>query len=206
MEININDENFFYQESAEDIVDSIIDLFEQGVTNFESYEQWPYTKKIVDEDEDVHHFNWYLDVARSDSKDFVYSLFGLAGRDFCDEPSITVTIVLPKGKHQKSVKLKRHELFDVVSHELHHLAQNIENNHQERKSDYSGKLSYLMDPYEIEAFHIGIRAHSALSDKSFEEIAEDYIRSTWSKGTQDQIITVVQAWKNTDFQVFNKNK
>ena len=206
MNINIKDKEFFYQEVAEPIVNKILSLMKEGVKDFESYASWIYTNPISSEEENFSHFNWRMKIVRSDSKDFNYSFFGLAGRDYCDEPSISITIVLPKGKHQKSIKLRRPELYDVVSHELHHLAQNMESNHYARDWEESNaSLAYLLDPYEIEAFHIGIRAQSALSGRCFDDIAKGYIRSIGYKVTEEQIDMIVSKWKNTDFPAFKLN-
>ena len=206
MVINIHNKDFFYQEAAETIVDSMFQLFDQGIDQFESYEIWPYNVPISSEEEDYRHFNWTLTVARSDSKNFDYDLFGIAGRDYADEPSIGITIVLPKGKHRKNIEIKRSDLFDVVAHELHHLAQNIDNNSHMRNSAYTGKMAYLLDPYEVEAFHIGVRANSKLSGRTFEEVAQDYIRRTWPEASEQQVEKVYTAWKDTDFPAFQKNK
>ena len=129
----------------------------------------------------------------------------LAGRDYFDEPSIGITIVLPKGRHQRKVSIDRAELFDVVSHELHHLAQNIENNTYSRRSSEKGRLSYFLDPFEIEAFHIGIRAHSSLTGKSFREVALAYLKKTWPDAAVEQIERVINAWLNADFGAFHAN-
>ena len=205
--MNIHDKNFFYQDAAESVVDSIISLFNQGIKDFESYDIWPYDIAISSEAEDYRHFNWRYDVCRaeSDDVDFVYDFFGLAGRDCYDEPSINITIVLPKRKHQKKVVINRAELFDVVTHEMHHLAQNIENNSFDRRPKEDGKLSYFLDPFEIEAFHVGIRAHSALSGRSFDDIAREYITKSWAEGTLKEIEKVIKAWKSTDFGAFENN-
>jgi len=211
MVISIEEEGFFYQENAAVIVDSIIELFESGIKSFESYDQWQYDVPISSLEESYTHFNWYFEVSRAVVSDitFEYSFFGLAGRDYFDEPSITITIVIPKGKHQKKIKIDRAELFDVVAHELHHLAQNMENNSYDRSLKHTGEnasLSYLLDPYEIEAFHIGIRAQSQLSGKSFELIASSYIKEAWKETTQEHIDLIINAWKTTSFPVFKQNQ
>ena len=204
--MNINDPEFFYQDTASTVVDSIISLFNQGIKKFESYDQWVYDVPISNEEEDYRHFNWRYEVCRSETKeDFEYDFFGLAGRDYYDEPSIEIRIVLPRGRHQKKVLLDRAELFDVVAHELHHLAQNIENNSYNKKTSEKGRLSYFLDPYEIEAFHIGIRAHAALTGKSFREVASKYIKKSWEEGTDAQIERVLDAWMNTKFGAFANN-
>ena len=211
MVISIEEEGFFYQENAAVIVDSIIELFESGIKSFESYDQWQYDVPSSSLEESYTHFNWYFEVSRAVVSDitFEYSFFGLAGRDYFDEPSITITIVIPKGKHQKKIKIDRAELFDVVAHELHHLAQNMENNSYDRSLKHTGEnasLSYLLDPYEIEAFHIGIRAQSQLSGKSFELIASSYIKEAWKETTQEHIDLIINAWKTTSFPVFKQNQ
>ena len=175
--MDIHDQNFFYQEAAEDVVTSILGLCKQGIKSFESHECWPYAIPISTDEEDYRHFNWKFEVFRSDElSDEAYDLIGFAGRDCFDEPSIEIGVVLPKGKHQKKTDLCRASLFDVVCHELHHLAQNIDNNHYSRPSKEEGKISYFLDPFEIEAFHIGTRAHAAMSGLEFDEIARSYVR------------------------------
>lgn len=207
--MNILDKEFYYQDTASVIVDSILSLISQGVKNFESYESWIYTAPLSYEEE-YSHFNWRYNVCRIDDKNWVtesgYDLYGLAGKDFCDEPSIEISVAIPKGKHQKRINFDRSELFDVVAHELHHLAQNIEGNCYPRPdNNHSGRLSYLLDPYEVEAFHIGIRARSALTGRSFESIAYDYISKSWPEGDKNQIEEVIKEWKNTDFPAFRNN-
>lgn len=204
--MDIHDQDFYYQDAAEVIVDSILSLFRQGVKNFESYEIWPYNIPISSEEEDYRHFNWRYEVCRSSAdEDFKYDFFGTAGRDCFDEPSIDVTIVIPPKRHQKKVVINRAELFDVVSHEIHHLAQNIENNCFDRRVKEVGRLSYFLDPFEIEAFHIGTRARSRLTGESFESIAFEYVRKSWPDGTSEQVKKVVDAWKHTKFKAFLNN-
>ena len=89
MNIDINDPNFFYQDVAGPIVNKVLDLMNEGVKEYEAYSPWPYNTSISNKEENYKHFNWRMEVVRSDSKDFIYSFFGLAGRDYCDEPSIT---------------------------------------------------------------------------------------------------------------------
>ena len=207
MEININDEGFFYQETAEIIVEQVLSCFQNNVKNFEDFYQWEYNVPISSEEEDHHHFNFYFRIVRADTKDedFQYAFFGSAGRDFCDEPSIDLNVLIPKGKHQNKVKIDRNELFDVIAHELHHLAQNNDNNTYRNDKLYSGKMAYLLDPCEIEAFHIGIRARIFLTGRTFEDIGLEYMDMIWPEGSQEDKNTVINEWKNTDFPVFNQN-
>jgi len=207
MELNINDSGFFYQDTAKIIVDKILECFKNNEKHHEDYVIWDYPIPISDEEENYHHVNWYFKIVRADTKekDFKYSFFGSAGRDFCDEPSIDISIVIPKGKHQNKIRIDRSELFDVVSHELHHIAQNTESNSFYKENKHKGRLAYFLDPLEIEAFHIGIRAQSSLSGKIFEDIAQKYLDDAWPEGSQIDKDIVIKAWKNTDFPVFNQN-
>lgn len=209
MIIDINDASFFYQDTAADIVNSILNLMKSGVKEHESYAAWNYDIPISDEEEKYVHFNWYFSIDRIDEMAFPfckkYDIIGSAGRDYFDEPSIEITIILCKGLHQKKIEILYAELFDVVAHELHHIAQNIDNNHYDYLLKEEGKLSYFLDPSEIEAFHIGIRAHAYLSDRSFEEIATSYIQITWPAGTESEILRVVKAWKETTFPIYQQN-
>ena len=204
--MNIYDDNFFYQETAEPIVDSILMLLSQGIQSFESYEQWLYDAPLSSEEENYQHFNWRFSVLRTnDAPEWNYDIIGFAGRDCFDEPSVEVGIILPKGKHQKKIKIKRAELFDVVSHEILHLAQNIENSVFHRNKKEKGKLSYFLDPFEIEAFHVGIRAQSKLANLKFEDVARSYLRRSWPEGDCHDIDRVVTAWKDTKFEAFQSN-
>jgi len=205
MKINILDKNFFYREMAEEITESILELNHLSIKRFENYAQWLYDISISEDD--VKFINWTMSVVRSDNLDADYDIVGSAGRDETDEPAIDIIIVLPKNAHQKKTKIKYAELFEVVAHELHHLAQNIENNTLNRATEEKGRLSYLLDPFEIEAFHIGIRAQSALTGESFNNIARNYITKS-SKGinmTSSDIERVIHAWENTTFPAFNIN-
>jgi len=210
MTLDINDKSFFYQEVANDIVNSILMLMNDGIKDYESYSLWNYNIPISDVEEKYTHFNWYFSISRMNKTEFPwlrkYDILGSAGRDYFDEPSIDVNIILEKGCHQKKIEIEHAELYDVVSHELHHIAQNIDNNHYSYLTKEKGKLAYLLDPYEIEAFHIGIRAQSNLSGKTFEEIAKNYIQLTWPFGTETDILRIIKAWKETSFPIFQQNQ
>ncbi len=206
--MEINDKNFFYQDAAEPIVDSILSLMSQGIKDFESYDHWPYDISISDAEDDHRHFNWSFSVCRARDEfvnDLVYDIVGSAGKDCFDEPSIAIAIVIPSGKHQKKINVNRNELFDVVSHELHHIAQNIDSNVYQKNTIETGRLSYFLDPFEIEAFHIGTRAQARLTGESFFDIANKYLQKAWPEGTSNEIERVIKAWQATDFPAFNQN-
>jgi len=209
MIIDINDKDFFYQDTARDIVDAILGFMNDGIKDFESYSFWNYNIPISDNEEVHTHFNWYFSVSRSEKLDFSdnkrYDILGSAGRDHFDEPSIDITVVLEKGQHQKKIEIEYAELFDVVAHELHHIAQNIDNNYFSYLAKEKGKLCYLLDPYEVEAFHIGIRAQANLSGKTFEEVANAYIQLTWPHCSKSDMLRIVKTWKDTTFPIFQQN-
>ena len=180
-------------------------LKEANIKNFENYSEWVYDVPISEEH--AEYINWTMNIARSRDLEADYDIIGSAGRDENDEPSLSITIVLPSNVHQNKVKIKYAELFDVVAHELHHIAQNIDNNEYPRSTNEKGKLSYLLDPFEIEAFHIGIRAQSMLTGNDFEAIARDYIERSCKhlEITKEDVTRVITAWKNTDFPAFRQN-
>ena len=206
MEIKILDENFFYSDMAEGITESILMLNQQSIKSFENYSEWLYDVSISEDD--AKFINWTMNVVRSSELSVSYDIIGSAGRDETDEPSIDITIVLPEKVHQNKIKIKYDELFEVVAHELHHLAQNIDNNSFSRETGEKGRLNYLLDPFEIEAFHIGIRAQSALTGRSFDKIAREYItKSSAGAGISlEDIERVINTWENTSFPAFMQNK
>ena len=54
MTIDINDKSFFYQEAANDIVNSILMLMNDGIKDYESYSLWNYNIPISDVEESIH--------------------------------------------------------------------------------------------------------------------------------------------------------
>lgn len=206
--MDIHNSNFFYQEAAEPVVESILALMNQGVKEFESYDIWPYDVPISDPEDNHNHFNWRFSVCRAEedfSSALKYDIIGSAGRDCFDEPSISIGIIIPRGKHQKKILVDRAELFDVVSHELHHIAQNIDNNTYQKNIKETGRLTYFLDPFEIEAFHVGIRAQSCFSGRSFRSIARDYLRRAWPECRKEDLERIVYTWENTSFPAFAQN-
>tara|TARA_B100000900_G_C20577050_1_gene715775 strand:+ start:609 stop:1244 length:636 start_codon:yes stop_codon:yes gene_type:complete len=203
--MNINDKSFFYEDTVSVIAESILGLMSHSVKSFETHERWDYNIPIADDLEGMLYFNWRMAVHRVEGLKAKYDLQGYAGRDCFDEPSIDINIILPKGVHQKKVKIDRCDLFEVVAHEIHHLAQNIENNAFSRNRALSARMSYFLDPCEIEAFHIGVRASSSVSGRSFEETARKYLNAVYPAASNEELNLIVHTWKNTKFELFQSN-
>ncbi len=198
MEININSSDFYYQEISEPLTDQVLDLIKSNCKEFFDYFSWVYNHPIDNEGRPV---GFKLKVVRSESQILRgYDIWGSAGFDECAELSIWITIVIPPRVWQKNIVIDRAELLGTISHELHHIAQSLQNLDLENKE--SGKLKYFLDPCEIEAFHIGVRAQSKLSGIAFSSLAKKYLTLA-APGLERQCIDrVVDAWRTTEFPLF----
>ena len=201
MKIDIQNENFFYQDVSFPIADVILKAFKENCKVLFDYHQWNYDHPI---DSDDPILNYKLNVIRSDfdtsKKD--YDIWGSAGLDESCELSIWITVVIPPRKWQKNIEIDRSELVGTIAHEIHHIAQSMMKENNEKVEDK--KFSYFLDPMEVEAFRVGFRAQSVISGIPFDIIATDYLKSAGSeKLSHDDIIHVVNKWKNTDYPIFN---
>tara|TARA_Y100000593_G_scaffold84258_1_gene159457 strand:+ start:1084 stop:1707 length:624 start_codon:yes stop_codon:yes gene_type:complete len=202
MRIKINDRSFFYQDMAANIAESINSLLKNNTKEYFDYCSWIYDHPIDSEDSFV---NWTLKVLRSKEMNAKYDIWGSAGmNEFC-EPSIDIAIVLPSKVWQKNVAIKRSELIGTIAHELHHIAQSKANQNTYQKNDSNCQISYFKDPFEIEAFHIGIRAQSIIDDKTFEEVAYSYLSAAGKDIPEKDIFEIISQWKNTDFSIFKSS-
>ena len=198
MEIDISDSNFFYQDMSVDLANQILDLLQSNCKEYFDYGFWKYNHPIDSDDPLV---GLHLKVVRSTACTSKYDIWATAGLNESAELCVNITVVLPPKVWQKNVCIDRAELIGIISHELHHVAQSncTETFPTNRRKE---KMSYFLDPYEVEAFHIGFRAHSHFSGRSFENLAEQYIRLTASNLTRDEINFVVKTWQETSFEVF----
>lgn len=197
MKIQISSPGFFYQQLAGPITDSIISLMKSNIKSHSDTIDWPYNHIIDDE---YNYVNWNFKLSRSKSLQRSYDIWATAGLDECAEPAIDINVVLPAYVRQKSVAIDRPELFGTVAHELHHIAQNTQSDYAIKRVNSNEVLDYFLDPFEIEAFHIGFRAQSAMSGLIFSDIARHYLRNY--KLTEGSLTKIVEAWQNTDFPIF----
>jgi len=197
VKIQINKPSFFYQHLAGPITDSIISLMKNNIKSHSDTIDWIYNHKIDDE---YNYVNWNFKLSRSKSLQRSYDIWATAGLDECAEPAIDINIVLPAHARQKSIVIDRPELFGTVAHELHHIAQNTQSDYAIKRVSSNKVLDYFLDPFEIEAFHIGFRAQSALSGAIISDIARHYLRNY--KLSESNLTKIVTAWQNTDFPIF----
>jgi hypothetical protein len=64
-------------------------------------------------------------------------------------------------------------------------------------------MNYFMCPAEVEAFHVGYRAESFITGKTMEELMRAYLENYKDELTDEQIETIIVAWLNPTFEVFN---
>ena len=194
--------DFFYDEVSRPITDQIIRSIKSGQKHFDDYIFWPYEDIPILEN--LRHVNWSFRIVRAPSIDKP-DIWASAGVGESFEPTLDIAIILKKGQHQKSATIDYSELFGVVVHELHHIAQNIEKTGHffARPNGKSEKLSYFTDPIEVEAFDLGFKAQSHLSGKCYEEIVRDYLSLQCL--SKDDIDVIVSLWRGSDYQVLRKN-
>ena len=193
--------DFFYDEVSRPITDQILRSVKSGLKHFEGDIFWPYDVPIL---EDLKYINWSYKIVRS-SEVSKPDFWATAGVNESFEPSLEIAIVLKKGQHQKSVLIDRSELFGVVVHELHHIAQNVEKigHFFARPKPSPGKLEYFTDPVEVEAFDLGFRAQSHMSNKSYRQIVREYLAQ--HRLSPEDINHIEKLWRNSTYPVFRKN-
>lgn len=208
--INPFDRNFFYKEEAEEIADCILSLLSQGTSEFEDYIHWRYDCPILN---DSNIIIWSFNILKDDSdfiKQYKYDIWATAGANESDEPSIHVTIILPKRQWIKNQKIKREALIGVISHEIHHIAQNnfddVDNSNFLYENSFvnpTKKILYLISDIEIEAFNIGARAESFYSGKDEAEIMMNYLICLNINDSDAK--KIINIWANTQFEILRKN-
>ena len=193
--------DFFYNELTCEVTNKIIKLMETGEKCSNGYVQWPYSIPIL---EDNRFVNWSFKVARSATLDKP-DIWASAGIDENFEPSIEVVILISKGSHQKKADISYAELFGVVAHEFHHIAQNIETTGQyfDQNTYKKNKMNYYLNPIEIEAFNLGFKAESSVSGENIESIMRRYL--SLQELEANQIDLIVDQWLKTDYPVLRKN-
>lgn len=193
--------DFFYDDITKPVTDQIFEMFKSGCKSFEGYAPWTYDIPILD---DSRFINWTFGVARVPNLTRV-DIWASAGADECAEPSLDFTIVLKKGQHQKKAHIDYAELFGVVAHELHHIAQNTEKvgHHFPVPVCRSKKMSYFIDPIEVEAFNLGFRAQSSISGIPVVDIMSEYLSLQLLDSDEKEY--VMKLWLETDYPVLRKN-
>ena len=170
IKIDLHNPDFYYNGLSKEIADTIWENLKLGIKSDTGDIYWPYEARIL---EDNQFVQWYFNVARNPEAKYTHDLWACAGPDDCYMPAVGFSLLLPKGKHIKKHKMTYAELFGTVAHELHHIAQNTEENNVKVyplfKSDVKEEdldetvMQYFLSPVEVGAFHIGFRAQCATS-------------------------------------------
>lgn len=178
--MNLNDYKFYYNDLTNKITTEILEGISSGI-NFEHlHYYWPYKKiKLVNEEE---YLNLTYHIERIKKQDWKGNdIRGSSGPDYCGYPHITIEFIYKERKWIKNHDFKERLIANVVAHELHHIAQNIESFNQHgceniprhmRENPY---VKYFLNPYEIEAYQIGFRAESDYSGDTIEKCIERYL-------------------------------
>ena len=204
MTINLNDEKFFYEEISRSVAEQIICLASKGIDMFLEYEVWEYDIDIAENEYEKPIIKWVYNVARVPAKVFEesgrsYDLTATAGYDECGELSIYIKLVLKKGAWLKKVEIDYAELVGVIAHEIHHITQNDKDilRVPYQGDDDNKVIQYLLEPAEIEAFHIGFRAQCAISGEDMKTAMLAYL--AYRELNSKQLDEVVNAWINVVF-------
>ena len=209
--MDINCQNFFYSDLAIMLAENIINSLQKSKKKSSGYLNWVYPCRILNDDTQVE---WSYDIIRDDSE-FIrqrgFDIWASAGANIFDEPSISMTIILPKNSWLKKNRIDFANLVGVAAHEIHHLAQNTDDSYYEVSvSEYlskfkkpSNRIRYLLDPTEIGAFKVGFRAESILSGRTEKSIMLEYLDNFSLSKRSAEIIA--NAWLEADFGVFNHN-
>lgn len=205
MTINLNDKTFFYEEISRAVANQIIDLAAKGIDIFLEYEIWEYDIDIAENEYEKPIIKWVYNVARVPPEVFAesgrkYDITATAGYDECGELSIYINLIIKKGAWLKKVEINYAELVGVIAHEIHHITQNDKDilRAAYEGDDDNETIHYLLEPAEIEAFHIGFRAQCALSGEDMRTAMLAYL--AYRELNNKQLDEVVNAWVNVIFE------
>ena len=210
IKIDLHNPDFYYNELSKEIADIIWNNLKEGIKEDEGSIDWPYEARVLEGNVSI---NWHFSVGRDPDAKYTHDLWACAGPDDCYMPAVGFSVILPKGKHVKKHKMTYPELFGTVAHELHHLAQNTEENkvkvYQLSNSEVKEEdldeaiIDYFLSPVEIGAFHIGFRAQCALSGEDMEEAMYKYLSHQDLTDKQKKLI--VDTWMNPTFEIVQHN-
>jgi len=199
--MNLNDPNFFYNDLTQIIGGEILLSLSNSVKKHSNSELWLYPTSFEKRESEILY--WSYEVFRLDTDSTSeWDIYANAGPDSSCEPTIEMSLFLKKGKWVKNHTISQAELFGVIAHEIHHIAQGyIPISENELKP--SDQLSYFLDPREKEAFHIGFRAQSFYSGRSIEDCMTDYLgpRVDLNILTKEQSRKITREWLDVDWHI-----
>jgi hypothetical protein len=197
--MNLNNPSFFYNELTESIGSKILELLSRSIKKHGNAELWLYPTQFEKREAEVLY--WSYEVFRLDtSSTSEWDIYANAGPDSSCEPTIEMSLFIKKGKWIKNHTISQPELFGVIAHEIHHIAQGYIPL-SENDLGPSGHLSYFLDPREKEAFHMGFRAQSYYSNRSIESCMEDYLRPRVDLNilSKEQSEEIIRQWLCVDW-------
>jgi hypothetical protein len=211
--LNLNDNNFYYNDLTHTVTNDILQGLNCGINLEQLHYYWPYKKiKLVNEEE---YFNLTYHVSRIKKDKWKGNdIRGSSGPDYCGYPHIELEFLYKERKWIKNHDYKFGSVINIVAHELHHIAQNIQHfsihgiedipRHM-RENPY---VKYFLNPYEVEAYHVGFRAESAMTGKAIltciENFLENYLKINLINKKEFDIICV--NWLNVEVKLVEVKK
>ena len=211
--MNLNNKDFYYNELTHKITDEIIQGLHAGINFEQLHYHWPYKKiKLVDDEE---YFNLTYHVSRIKKDKWKGNdIRGSSGPDYCGYPHIELEFIYKERKWIKSHDFKFSSIINVVAHELHHIAQNIQHLNMHGIEDIPRHMrenpyvKYFLNPYEIEAFKIGFRAESDVTGKTINECIELYLENYLQSNliNKKEFEAICVNWLNTEVKLVEVKK
>jgi hypothetical protein len=196
----INEKNFYYNELSNKITDDIFENLNYGIKWDQTQYEWPYDISI-DKEEDLRYMNFTYSVNRVPSDEFTKNdIVGCSGLDEICIPHVKIHMLIEERKWIKSQYYDYAQVLGVISHELHHLAQDFD------LVEYSAPenlVDYFLNPIEVEAFHIGFRAESDQSNKSIEECIRKYLNNFLNDDriTKKEYENIIVKWLKPEIKL-----
>jgi len=213
-EFRLQDADFYYKETVEKIVEDILKILpatgkktKHKKTFFYSWDYPVDVEVWSDNYEDAipafeveviftptnfdsSHVGWNIDGASD--------YYGDGGKiivDFTIRPGLFLS-----GSNIASIE---NELFNVVAHELHHFTQDGRPFQRPNctylpTKEYNSMYEYFTSACETPAFLIGFRAEASKSQKSIEELIQNYLHNQVQSGivTSDEAEDIKNRWLN----------
>ena len=210
--MNLDNKNFYYNKLTHTITKDILDGLSSGISFEQLHYYWPYKSiRIVDNEE---YLNFTYQVSRIKKESWKGDdIRGSSGPDHCGYPHIELEFLYKERAWIKNHKYKEWMIANVVAHELHHIAQNIQhfNIHEiediPRHMRENPYVKYFLNPYEVEAYQIGFRAESNISGKSIEQCIERFL-SNYLKSkiiSNEEYNAIFVNWLNVDVKLVEVN-
>ena len=200
MKTPINDPKFYYNELSDKIADDLFGNLGDGIKWDQTQYEWPYDL-IIDKEENLRYLNFTFSVERIPKEDFIKNdIVASSGLDEAYMPHIKIHMLMEERKWIKNHDYDYAQVMGVISHELHHLAQDFE------LVDYKmpdNIVDYFLNPIEVEAFHIGFRAESDQNLETIETSIKRYLDNFLHDGriTKKEYENIVVKWLQPEIKL-----